>query len=78
MVPTGTRTGVRPARPGARAAGAALGVTFAHRCADSTGPDAHRQAGTDCCHSDFAEFADPVRRSAQELTAAIGGRWVTG
>ena len=57
---------------------AALGVTFAHRCADSTGPDAHRRAGTDCCHSDFAEFADPVRRSAQELTAAIGGRWVTG
>ena len=57
---------------------AALGVTFAHRCADSTGPDAHRQAGTDCCHSDFAEVADPVRRSAQELTAAIGGRWVTG
>ncbi len=57
---------------------AALGVTFAHRCADSTGPDAHRRAGTDCCHSDFVEFADPVRRSAQELTAAIGGRWVTG
>lgn len=57
---------------------AAVGVTFGHRCAVDAGPGAHRRVGTDCCNSDFAEYADPVRHSARELTAAIGGRWVTG
>ncbi len=57
---------------------AAVGVTFGHRCADSVGPAANRRVDADGCGSDFAALAEPVRRSARELTAAIGGRWVTG
>ena len=57
---------------------AAVGVTFGHRCHESGGSDADRRVGGDGCGSDFAELADPVRRSARELTAAIGGLWVTG
>ena len=44
---------------------AAVGVTVGHRC---TGFD---EAG---CDRDFAELAGPVRRSASDVTAAIGGR----
>jgi len=44
---------------------AAVGVTFGHRCA------AADEAG---CNGDFAELSGPVRQSAREVTAAIGGR----
>ena len=57
---------------------AAVGVTFGHRCPDSVGRDANRRLDAHGCGSEFAERAEPVRRSARELTAAIGGRWVAG
>lgn len=44
---------------------AAVGVTTAHQCPD---------AGSGGCDADFADLAGPVRRSAHEVTAAIGGR----
>lgn len=44
---------------------AAVGITVGHRCA---APDEPR------CDRDFAELADPVRRSAREVTESIGGR----
>jgi DNA-binding IclR family transcriptional regulator len=44
---------------------AAVGVTIGHRC-PAAGP-------AECGH-DFAELAGPVRASAREVTAAIGGR----
>ena len=44
---------------------AAVGITVGHRCA---APDELR------CDRDFAELAEPVRRSAREVTESIGGR----
>jgi len=44
---------------------AAVGVTIGHRCA---------AAEESRCERDFAELAEPVRRSAREVTQAIGGR----
>lgn len=44
---------------------AAVGVTIGHRC---TAPD------EGACDQDFAELAANVRRSAREVTAAIGGK----
>ncbi len=56
---------------------AAVGVTFGHRCADDAAPVADPTIGIDGCNGEFADLAEPVRRSARELTAAIGGRFVT-
>lgn len=44
---------------------AAVGVTVGHRCG---------AADESRCERDFAEVAEPVRRSAREVTEAIGGR----
>jgi DNA-binding IclR family transcriptional regulator len=44
---------------------AAVGITVGHRCA---APDELQ------CDRDFAELAEPVRRSAGEVTESIGGR----
>lgn len=44
---------------------AAVGVTVGHRCTAGEMPG---------CGEDFAELAGPVRQSAREVTAAIGGR----
>src|SRR6478609_5617715 len=44
---------------------AAVGITVGHRCA---APDELQ------CDRDFAELAEPVRRSAREVTESIGGR----
>ena len=52
---------------------AAVGVTVGHRCPGVPGDGAAREV-RDGCDEDFADLAAPVRRSAREVTAAIGGR----